>query len=264
LTTAPRSRGPAVGLVAHLLLLALLGLTTGLTAAGLLAGVAYGVVLCGLLGAGLHRAGTGRLGPANVVTLGRAILVGGVTALVVTSVGRPVPTVTLVTLVGVALALDGADGQVARRTGTSSALGARFDMEVDAFLILVLSVYVAGTFGWWTVLIGAFRYVFVAASWVAPWLTAPLPPRFSRKVVAALQGVVLVVVTANLLPGGLALLAVLTALSTLTWSFARDVRWLHRARPRLVPVIPRQITVTGTRTTASKRYPRELKAAVSG
>ena len=39
--------------------------------------------------------------------------------------------------------LDAVDGQVARRTGTVSALGARFDMEVDAFLILVLSVYVA-------------------------------------------------------------------------------------------------------------------------
>ena len=39
-----------------------------------------------------------------------------------------------------ALALDGVDGQVARRTGTASELGARFDMEVDAFLILVLSV----------------------------------------------------------------------------------------------------------------------------
>ena len=43
----------------------------------------------------------------------------------------------------VALALDGVDGQVARRTGTVSALGARFDMEVDAFLVLVLSVHVA-------------------------------------------------------------------------------------------------------------------------
>ena len=43
-------------------------------------------------------------------------------------------------LSSVALALDGVDGQVARRTRTVSALGARFDMEVDAFLVLVLSV----------------------------------------------------------------------------------------------------------------------------
>ena len=47
------------------------------------------------------------------------------------------------TLAAVALALDPADGWLARRTGTASALGARFDGEVDAFLILALSVYVA-------------------------------------------------------------------------------------------------------------------------
>ncbi|GAA4940924.1 hypothetical protein GCM10023238_03240 [Streptomyces heliomycini] len=46
-------------------------------------------------------------------------------------------------LTAVALILDGVDGKVARRTGTSTPLGARFDMEVDAFLILVLSVYVS-------------------------------------------------------------------------------------------------------------------------
>ena len=36
--------------------------------------------------------------------------------------------------------LDAVDGHVARRTGTATAFGARFDMEVDAFLIVVLSV----------------------------------------------------------------------------------------------------------------------------
>ena len=47
----------------------------------------------------------------------------------------------------VALLLDAVDGQVARRTNTVSALGARFDMETDAFLVLVLSVYVAPIVG---------------------------------------------------------------------------------------------------------------------
>jgi phosphatidylglycerophosphate synthase len=152
--------------------------------------------------------------------------------MVVSSVQQPVHQVTLVTLVGAALALDGVDGQVARRTGSASRLGARFDMEVDAFLILVLSVFIAGTFGWWTIAMGAFRYVFVAASWAYPWLTAPLPPRFSRKVVAAAQGVVLVVATASLLPEAVAFLAVAAALASLTWSFGRDVRWLWVAERR--------------------------------
>jgi len=246
--TAPSTRGPAAGLAVQFVLLGVLAGTAGLTAAGWVAGAAYGIVLCGLLAVGLRRSGATALGAANLVTLGRALMVGGVTAMVVSSVQQPVHQATLVTLVGAALALDGVDGQVARRTGSTTRLGARFDMEVDAFLILVLSVFIAGSFGWWTVAIGAFRYVFVAASWAAPWLTAALPPKFSRKVVAAVQGVVLVVATAHLLPYPLALAAVVAALASLTWSFARDIGWLWRTeqarraaliRPRLL-IVPRQ------------------------
>ena len=228
-TTAAPSRGPMIGLAAQFVLLATLAGTLGLTMTGLLAGVAYGAALCGLLAAGLDRARMTRLGPANVVTLSRAILVGGVTALVVTSFAQPVSTPALVAVAGVALALDGVDGQVARRTGNTTALGARFDMEIDAFLILVLSVYAGDRFGWWTVALGAYRYAFVAASWAMPWLTAALPPRFSRKVVAAGQGIVLALVTANLLPYGLAVAALAAALASLTWSFGRDTAWLYRA-----------------------------------
>lgn len=244
--TAPTTRGPAVGLAVQFVLLATLAATVGISAAGWLAGAAYAVVLWFALSSGLQAAGMRALGPANRVTLGRASLVAGVTALVVTSIERPVPTTVLVTLVGIALALDGVDGQVARRTGSTSKLGGRFDMEVDAFLILVLSVYVAGMFGWWIVAIGALRYAFVAASWAMPWLTAPLPPRFSRKAVAAVQGIVLVAATAHLVPPPVAFVAVAAALASLIWSFGRDIGWLWRAelvrrapmpaRPRLAPV----------------------------
>ena len=96
----------------------------------------------------------------------------------------------LVTLAVVALALDAVDGWVARRTGTASPLGARFDGEVDAFLILVLSVYVARSAGAWVLAIGAARYAFLAAGWLLPWMREPLPPRYWRKVVAATQGIV--------------------------------------------------------------------------
>ena len=228
-TPVAPSRGPLAGLTAQFVLLAALATTLGLTPAGLVAGALYGLALCGLLVAGLHRAGMPALGPANVVTLSRAILVGGVTALVVTSFTHPVSTPALVAVAGVALALDGVDGQVARRTGSTSRLGARFDMEIDAFLILVLSVYAGDRFGWWTVALGAYRYLFVAASWALPWLTAALPPRFSRKVVAALQGIVLALVTANLLPPLAAQAALLVALVALTWSFGRDAIWLYKA-----------------------------------
>jgi phosphatidylglycerophosphate synthase len=238
--TAP-SRGPVVGLAAQGVLLLALDLTVGLTVAGWAAGVAYALGLWIALTVGLQAAGMPALGPANRVTLARASLVAGVTALAVTSIERPVPTSALVALIGVALALDGVDGQVARRTRSSSALGARFDMEVDAFLILVLSVFVGGLFGWWTVAIGAFRYVFVAASRALPWLAVPLPPRFSRKVVAAVQGIVLVVATAQVLRPGVAYVALAAALVSLAWSFGRDIGWLWRleqARRATVPALP--------------------------
>jgi phosphatidylglycerophosphate synthase len=218
-----------IGLAVQFVLLATLAVTLGLTVEGLVAGALYGLVLCAVLSAGLQRAAMEKLGPANTVTLTRAILVGGVTALVVTSFTHLVSTPALVAVAGVALALDGVDGQVARRTGSTSALGARFDMEIDAFLILVLSVYAGDRFGWWTVALGAYRYLFVAASWAMPWLTAALPPKFSRKVVAALQGVVLAIATAHLLPYDVTVAALAIALVSLTWSFGRDVAWLYRA-----------------------------------
>jgi phosphatidylglycerophosphate synthase len=234
------SRGPLAGLAALIGLLAVLSATVGIGVAGWLAGVAYGVVLTGTLARGLRRAQMPRLGPANAVTLIRALLVGGVTALVAYSVQRPAPVGVLVALVAVALALDGVDGRVARRTGSTSALGARFDMEIDAFLILVLSVFVAAPLGWWTVAIGAFRYAFVAASWALPWLTAPLAPKFSRKVVAAVQGIVLVVATTGVLPQPLTLAVVALALGSLTWSFGRDIGWLWRMQStgRRIDVAP--------------------------
>ena len=68
------------------------------------------------------------------------------------------------------LVLDAVDGYVARRTATVSAFGARFDMETDAFLILVLSACVAGQWGWWVLVLGLARYLFVAAGWALPWL----------------------------------------------------------------------------------------------
>ncbi|WP_370948733.1 CDP-alcohol phosphatidyltransferase family protein [Amycolatopsis sp. cg5] len=223
--TAPavEEQGAWAGL--QVLLLGVLGATAGLGTAGWLAGLAYGLATWVLLSAAMDRSGTRSLGPADRVTLARGVLVGAVTALVAQ---RSDATSVLVTFTAVALALDFVDGQVARRTGTASALGARFDMEVDAFLILVLSVHVAFAHGPWVLAIGAMRYVFVAASWALPWLTGDLRPSYARKTVAALQGILLVVAASGLFPhaGYLAGLA----LALLTWSFGRDVVSLWRSR----------------------------------
>ena len=138
-----------------------------------------------------------------------------------------------------ALVLDLVDGKVARRTATASALGARFDMEIDAFLILVLSVYVAPSLGAWVLAIGLMRYAYLAATWALGWLRGPLPPRYWRKVVAAVQGIVLTVASAGVLPPALMVAAVALALALLIESFGRDVwwRWQHR-RPDSRPPLP--------------------------
>ena len=171
-----------------------------------------------------------RLGPASCVTLVRAALAVGVAALVVGSFAGDTPVAVLVTLAAVALVLDLVDGWLARRTGTESALGARLDGEVDAFLILALSVYVAESYGAWVLAIGAARYLFAAAGWLLPWMRAPLPERRWRKLVAAAQGIVLTVAAADVLPRALTQAALALALAALVASFGECVWWLWRRR----------------------------------
>ena len=221
--------GPATGLIAQVLLLAALAATVGLSGAGWVVGVTCGVIASAALALGLSRYRSDRLSPADWVTLARATLAVGVAALTADSFRQPAPVATLVTLTVVALALDGVDGWVARRNGTS-ALGARFDGEVDAFLILVLSVYVARSTGTWVLAIGAARYAFLTAGWLLPWMREPLPPRYWRKVVAVTQGVVLTIAAADVLPPALIQAALFIALALLAESFGRDVWWLRSHR----------------------------------
>ncbi len=146
--------------------------TVGLTVSGWLLGIACGVATFVALARGLDRFGAGALGPADRVTLVRATLVGAVAALMADAFVRPTAIPALVTLSVVALVLDAVDGWVARRTGTVSPLGAHFDGEVDALLILVLSVYVSNLIGPWVLAIGAARYLFLVAGWLLPWMRA--------------------------------------------------------------------------------------------
>ena len=222
--------GFLAGVGAQAALLLALAATVGLHAAGWLAGLAYGVVLNGVLVRAVARSGTVGAGPADRVTLVRATLVGGIVALVADSVATRMPLGTLTGLAVVALVLDGVDGRVARRTGTATAIGARFDMEVDAFLILVLSVVVAGSAGPWVLAIGAARYAFWIGGRMLPWLRRPVPPRYWRKVVAAVQGVTLTAVASGLVPVRVAETGLAVAAALLAESFGRDVWWLARNR----------------------------------
>jgi hypothetical protein len=201
-------RAPAAGLGAQLSLLVLLwaaGVCLGF--AGWLAGAVYALVVWAVLGAALRRSRIRSFGAANGVTLARATLVGCVTAIVAQTFWERESVTALVVIATVALVLDAVDGHVARRTGTTSGLGARFDMEVEAM-----------------------RYAFVAAGWAVPWLRAPLPGSMAGKTVAAMQGIVLVFAAADVAPRPVGYVAVASALACLCWSFGRDVVWLWRNR----------------------------------
>ena len=219
-------RGLGVGSAALVVLLVALTTTVGLGLFGWGVGLACGVVVTVAVG----RGGADALGPADLITLSRAVLTCALAALVADSFFHAAAVATLVALAIVALVSDAVDGRIARRTRTVSTFGARFDGEVDAFLILVLSVYVADTVHGWVLAIGVARYAFAAAGWVLPWMREQLPPRYWRKVVTATQGIVLTVAAADVAPLWLTTAALVVALALLTESFGRDVLWLWQHR----------------------------------
>ena len=232
--------GPVAGLVAQVVLLATLAGTVGLSPGGWYVGLTCGVIMNAALARGLSRHRSPGLRSADWVTLARGSLAVGIAALVADSFAHRAPVTLLVSITALALVLDFVDGWVARRTRTTATLGAQFDGEVDAFLILVLSVYVSRSAGAWVLAIGAARYAFLAASWPLPWMRAPLPPRYWRKFVAATQGIVLAIAAADLLPRAVTQAVLVGALVLLAESFGRDVAWLRRHRrvdPGLAPSV---------------------------
>lgn len=170
-------------------------------------------------------------GLANRVTLVRAALVLPVVALIFYPGHQPAAAIyAVVSLASLALVLDGVDGRVARRTGHVTAFGARFDMELDALLIMALAVLVwqTGQVGAWVLLIGLMRYGFVAAGWYWHWLQGELPPSRRRQALCVVQSVALLVALVPLAPPLAATAIAFGALALLVYSFAADVLWLHR------------------------------------
>lgn len=170
-----------------------------------------------------------RFGSANSVTAIRAILA----ALLAGLIGQPAASALLWFAIGVtvlAAMLDGLDGWLARRARMTSRFGARFDMETDALLILVLSVLVwqHGRAGAWVLLCGVMRYAFVAAGWLLPWLARPLRSNSRGKAVAVGQLFGLGFALAPIVPAPHAASVAAITLAALAWSFAIDIRWLSR------------------------------------
>lgn len=194
---------------------------------------------CFLIVAAVALGGVGRSHPlshfgwANRVTFARAALV----ALAAGAIGETPSAAIATAVVMVSLvvtALDGVDGWLARRSRLASAFGARFDMEVDALLMLVLSVLVwqHGKAGAWILLAGLLRYLFVAAGWLAPWMRQPLPASLRRKAICVVQiGGLMVAMLPAVPPPSAAFVSAIT-LGALVYSFLADTLWLWRSDRR--------------------------------
>src|SRR5438874_5447788 len=168
-----------------------------------------------------------RFGPANQVTTARAVVVSLIAGLV-GEMPLPALATGAVAASVVATLLDGVDGWLARRHRIASDFGARFDMEIDALLILALSVlaWQFGKAGAWVVAAGALRYLFVAAGAIWRWLQAPLPPSRRRQTICVVQIVALTLAVVPAVPPAISAPLAGVALAALLYSFLVDTRWL--------------------------------------
>lgn len=236
----PRVHGPAGGALlavagVGICVAAVLSVVPGLTLSadlaglGLFAAVAF-FVICKVEATHPHHS----FGIGNWITLARA----GGAALLAAFLVAPAAVDgacgwAAVALSLVLLALDGVDGWIARRQRLASRFGARFDLEIDALLILTLAALIAalGKTGIWILGLGLMRYAFLLTICIAPRLGRPLYPSLRRKTVCVIQVATLALLLAPPIGPDLAAPLGFGALLLLAWSFARDLRWLL-ARPR--------------------------------
>jgi phosphatidylglycerophosphate synthase len=172
-----------------------------------------------------------RFGPANQVTTIRAMLTA-MTAGLVGEAARPETAIAAIAAGAVATVLDGVDGWIARRTRMASAFGARYDMEVDALLILALAILVwrHGKAGPWILASGLLRYMFAAAGWAWAWMRGPLEPTERARAICAIQiASLLLSLLPSIVPPPSSIIAGV-GLAALTYSFAVDTMRLWRAR----------------------------------
>lgn len=200
------------------------------TAQGLVALAAYAalvVVMAGALPAHLPQT---RFGAANALTLARGAAACALTGFLAGPLDAPLLWVAALMAL-TCIALDGVDGWLARRLATASPFGARFDMEVDAALMLILGLLLvaSGTLGAWVLLIGLARYLFVVAGWLVPALRAPLPYSDRRRAVCVFQGIALAVALIPDLPAYVANHVAVAGLLATSWSFGIDILYLLRS-----------------------------------
>jgi phosphatidylglycerophosphate synthase len=133
--------------------------------------------------------------------------------------------------------LDGIDGRLARRRGTQSAFGARFDVEIDALHVLAMSalLWQFGKAGAWIWVGGLLRYAFVAAGWWLRWLAAELRPTLRGRAITIVHMATLSLALAPFIPLPFAMTATALTTAALVWSFAIDIGRLWRGEGAMPP-----------------------------
>jgi phosphatidylglycerophosphate synthase len=173
-----------------------------------------------------------RFGPANQTTTVRVALVAIVAGLLFE---RPTPhlAAAAAALAGFAVILDGLDGWLARTSGKSSAFGARFDLEVDALLIMALAMlaWQHDKAGAWILLSGLLRYLFITSGLLWHWLRQPLPPSLRRQTICVIQIVGLMVAVLPIVRPPVSTAVAAVSLAVLCYSFLVDTLWLWRNAP---------------------------------
>ena len=244
--TQPRGLTPAwaeiAALTAGLTLFSALGLALSAGAIGAPPGQAAALAACLTAAMGLaaafafHRSEPANLGfgAANYATairatIAMAVLAAACTLNEVMETGRW----ALFAAAATALALDGVDGWLARRAGRASAFGARFDMEVDSALMLIigLALWRLDQTGAWVLSCGLWRYAFLAIGALRPRFAAPLPSSFRRKLFCVAPLVCLIAALNPIVPPYGAQLLAAIALIGLSASFLIDLAHLARPSP---------------------------------
>lgn len=164
-------------------------------------------------------------GLPNWITLIRNILVAFIISIFMTHHLTPEKELFILGLSILFLTLDGLDGYFARKLNLCSDFGARFDMESDAFFILVLSsaivlFYEAPA---WVLMIGAMRYIYVFLQQIIPALKRPIKDRYSRKSICVFQTASLLTPLVPGLSSDVWIPLLMISLILLTFSFARDI-----------------------------------------
>jgi phosphatidylglycerophosphate synthase len=177
-----------------------------------------------------------RFGGANYVTLARAALM----ALLAAALGERISdyaAFAAACVAGLMPMLDGVDGRLARRGGTQSAFGARFDMEIDSLHVLVMSalLWQFGKAGIWIWVGGLLRYMFVAAGWLLPWMAAELRPTLRGRAITIVHMTTVSVALAPFVPASISVVATALSTAALVWSFGVDSGRLWRGEGAMMP-----------------------------